>query len=114
MNETTNSVIRLYYQPQSFPCGPNSACCGPVGQSEEEVRGYVSALVNRFPGVQVELIDVSQKLRAGRDSPALKILNTFGTAACPVFTVNDEVISIGPPAMSELIPLLAEKLQVKA
>ena len=108
------TTIRLYHTPQSFPCGPASTCCGPVGQSEEELQGYLSELRKGLPGVLVELIDVSQKLRIGRDLPVLKLINTFGMSACPIFTVNDEVVSMGPPAMSELIALLAEKLPVRS
>lgn len=111
-DETT--TIRLYHTPQSFPCGPNSTCCGPVGQSEEELQGYVSELRKFFPGIRVDLIDISKKLRMSRDLPALELINSFGKSACPIFTVNGEVVSIGPPAMPELVVLLAEKLQVKA
>lgn len=56
------AIIRHYYVPQTFPCGPQSSCCGPVGQSEDELRQYKTKLETRLPGVQVERIDVSQKL----------------------------------------------------
>lgn len=110
MSETTNNVVRLYFQPQSFPCGPNSSCCGPAGQSEEELREYRRALEAGLPGVELELVDASQRLNLGRDLPVIRLLNTFGAAACPIFTVNGEVISMGPPALEELIPLIQEKL----
>lgn len=110
MTETASHVVRLYYQPQSFPCGPNSACCGPVGQSEEELREYRRAFEAGLPGVKLELVDASQRLNLGRDLPVIKLLNTFGAAACPIFTVNGEVISMGPPVMDELVALVKAKL----
>lgn len=110
MSESAHNVVRLYYQPQTFPCGPNSSCCGPVGQSEEDLRAYRQALEARLPGVPVELVDASQRLNLGRDLPVIKLLNTFGAAACPIFTVNGEVVSMGPPEMEELAALLKAKL----
>ncbi|NWG13456.1 MAG: hypothetical protein HXY20_07990 [Acidobacteria bacterium] len=106
----TNSMIRLYYMPQSFPCGPGSSCCGPVGQSEEELREYVVQLESSLPGVKIQPIDMSQKLNLGRDLPAIKLLNTFGAAACPIFVLGGDVVSMGPPSIPELAHLLQERL----
>lgn len=106
----TRPAIRLYYLPQSFPCGPQSSCCGPVGQSEEELREYIIQLESGLPGVQVQTVDVSKKLSLERDQPAVKLLNTFGLAACPVITLNGEVVSMGPPSIPELISALRVKL----
>src|SRR3990167_1917233 len=92
-------TVRLYYFPQSFPCGPQSSCCGPVGTSREELAQYVRELESALPGVMVEAIDASGKLTLGRDLPVIKLLNTFGAAACPIFLVNGEVVSMGPPAL---------------
>lgn len=108
----TNSIIRLYYLPQSYPCGPQSACCGPVGQSDEELRDYMIQLESSLPGIKVQTIDMSQKLNLGRDLPAVKLLNTFGGAACPIFMVDREVVSMGPPSIPELIELVRAKLEV--
>lgn len=107
----TDSIIRLYYLPQSFPCGPQSSCCGPVGQSDEELRQYLIQLESNLPGVKVQTIDVSQKLSLGRDLPAVKLLNTFGAGACPIFMVRSEVVSMGPPSLPELVELLKAKFE---
>lgn len=114
MSETAKTVVRLYYQPQSLPCGPNSSCCGPVGQDEWEMLGYSTELEHRVQGIKVEVVDASQRLNLGRDLPVIKLLNTFGAAACPIFTVNDEVVSMGPPAMDELVTLVREKISFPA
>jgi hypothetical protein len=104
-------VVRLYYWPQSFPCGPQSSCCGPVGQSREEIESYVRRIGSDLPGVTVETFDVSAKLRLERDRPVIKLVNTFGVAACPIFVANGEVVSMGPPAMAELMDLLRARLR---
>ena len=114
MNQTTPTVVRLYYQPQSFPCGPNSSCCGPVGQAEWQVLEYSAYLEQQVPGVKVEVVDASQRLKLGRDLPAIKLLKTFGAAACPIFAMNSEVISIGPPVMDELVALVKERIAASA
>lgn len=103
--------VRLYYAPQTFPCGPQSACCGPVGQTEAELQDYRQRLREALPEVELELIDVSRPLQLGRDATVIRLLNTFGQAACPIFAVNGEVVSMGPPAIAELVDLIKAKLQ---
>ena len=103
-------TIRLYYVPQSFPCGPQSACCGPSGQTEEELRTYQNQLQEALPGVELQTIDLTRRTNLGRDLPALKLYNTFGPSACPVITVNGEVVSMGIPSMPELVGLVKAKL----
>lgn len=116
MSQTINQsrTVRLYYVPQTFPCGENSTCCGPIGQSEEELRQYKTVIEQSLPGVAVQLINVSKesgaKLNMGRDAAVFKLLNSFGYQACPIFAVNGEVVSIGPPAVSELVSLLKAKV----
>ncbi|MBE7557754.1 hypothetical protein HS125_01890 [bacterium] len=109
-----SNTILLYYAPQSFPCGENSSCCGPTGQSPEELAQYQSALEKAFPSVKVELINVDKasggRLNLNRDAAAIKLLNSFGPAACPIIAVGGEVVSIGPPVLEELTALLGEKL----
>lgn len=103
-------TVRLYYVPQTFPCGPQSSCCGPVGQTEAEIAEYTARLREALPEVAVEAIDASRPLKLGRDGPVIRLLNTFGQAACPIFTVNGDVVSMGPPALSELVDLIRARL----
>ncbi len=110
MGETNHHRVRLYFAPQSFPCGPDSACCGPVGQSAEEVASLVTAIEAGVPGVSVETVDVSKPLRMDRDAPVFRLLNAFGLQACPMFGFDGEVISMGPPAVDELVALIRSKL----
>lgn len=109
MNET-GPAVRIYYLPQQFPCGPSSACCGPIGQTAAELEGYVATLRAAIPGCEPEVIDASGKLHLGRDLPAIKLLNAFGAAASPIFMVGGEVVSMGPPDLTELVGLIGQKL----
>jgi hypothetical protein len=43
MNEK-NKVIKIFTMKQEFPCGPQSTCCGPVGQTEEEISELKNAI----------------------------------------------------------------------
>lgn len=107
-------TVLLYYAPQAFPCGENSTCCGPTGQTEQELQQYRAAVEQALPDVQVQTINVDKasggKLKMNRDLAVFKLLNNFGYAACPIFAVNGEVISMGPPVIDELVGLVKEKL----
>lgn len=109
MNES-KPIVRIYYLPQSFPCGPQSSCCGPIGQSDEELRSYIIELEQSVPGIAVETVDLTQRTRLGRDLAALKLYNTFGAAACPIIAVDGDVVSMGPPLMAEVVELIKKKL----
>ncbi len=103
-------LVRFYYAPLSFPCGPQSSCCGPTGQSEEDLNAWVNALKTSLPGLQVETIDATSQLDPQRDQAAMSLLNTFGAAACPLVAVDGEVVSMGPPKMDELTTIIRSKL----
>ncbi len=107
-------VLRIYYVPQAFPCGPDSSCCGLIGQSQEELQQYRAEPEKALPGVAIETINADKasggKLDLRRDMPAIRLLNSFGYAACPIVVLNDEVISMGPPVLEELVTLVREKL----
>ncbi len=105
-----NKNVRLYFAPQSFPCGPDSSCCGPVGQAQEELEQWAQQIKAALPEVTVDFIDVTKPLRLDRDGAVIRLLNSFGLQACPIFAVGREIVSMGPPVTDELIPLIAAKL----
>lgn len=110
-----SKTIRVYTMPQEMPCGPASSCCGPIGQTEHEIAEMRREIEERVPGVQVEVINIRQeKLRVQRDVAVLKVLQMFGPVALPVLAVNGEVVSIGPPRISELAATLQTKLCASA
>lgn len=106
----SSRTIRLYYLPQSFPCGPSSSCCGPIGQSDEEIQGYIAGLQKVLGQVEVQTIDVTGRLDPVRDAAALRLLDSFGASALPIFAVDGEVVSMGPPSVDELVEILKGKV----
>ena len=95
--------VRLYFAPLSYPCGPKSSCCGPDGQSEEDVASWKTAIETEIPDVEVETIDVTQPPRPDRDEPVTKLLKSYGQQACPIIAIQDKVLSLGPPEFRELL-----------
>lgn len=108
--DTVSAVIRVYYAPQTFPCGQQSTCCGPMGQSKEELERYKVSLEKEFPGAHVRFIDASQQLDPKLDAAALNLIFAFGDSACPLFAVGEEIVSMGPPELSELAGIIRGKM----
>lgn len=103
--------LRIYTMPQEMPCGPASTCCGPIGQTEQEIEQLRRELAQVAPGVRIEVVNIRQeKLRVPRDAAVLKVIQTFGPVALPVLALDGQVVSIGPPQVSELVPALQAKL----
>ncbi len=105
------SHVRVYFTPPVNPCGEGATCCGPMGMSVEEAEALRAAVAAAVPGVPVELVDASRKLNLHRDGAVLRMVNTLGLAVYPVVTVGEEIVSMGPPAIDELAPLLRARLQ---
>lgn len=95
--------VRIYTMPQEMPCGPASSCCGPIGQTDEEIAQLRGGLEQMVPGVGVEVVNIrQQKLSLQRDAAALKVIQAFGPAALPVLAVDGQVVSLGAPKLPEL------------
>ena len=109
MSTDGTNVIRIFTIPLQTPCGPQATCCGPIGQSEEEVQRLKEHIEHGL-GVKVEVKDVllGEDMREHREISAL--YRTFGAMCLPIITVGDEVVSMGNPAPEEAIELLREKL----
>jgi hypothetical protein len=104
----TNKVVKIFTLEQQFPCGPNSSCCGPIGQSEQEVISLKSAIEEL--GLRVEMYDV-QRMKNLQDHPQVfKLFRTFGPQAIPVITVDNEVACIGQSQTGEIISAIKGKL----
>lgn len=102
MSEQAKNV-RIYTMPQEMPCGPASSCCGPIGQTDEEIAQLRGGLEQMVPGVGVEVVNIrQQKLNFQRDAAALKVIQAFGPVALPVLAVDGQVVSLGPPQLPEL------------
>ncbi|MEW6409997.1 MAG: hypothetical protein AB1488_07785 [Nitrospirota bacterium] len=102
-------TIKIYMMPLEYPCGPQSACCGPIGQSEEEIKG-LKETIERELRVNVGLIDVKKEGIRLSDSQVLKLLNTFGAMALPVIALDDKVVSMGNLSPQQAVQALRQKL----
>jgi len=106
--DKNNKVVKIFTLEQQFPCGPKSSCCGPIGQSEQEVMALKDAIEKL--GLGVEVYDV-QRMKNLQDHPQVfKLFRTFGPQAIPVITVDNEVACIGQSQTGEIISAIKGKL----
>jgi len=111
MGQNSNhKVVHLFTMPQQFPCGPTAACCGPVGQSEEEIRKLKESIAKEL-NVPVEVRNVTDGKDMRDFRPISGLLRTFGPSSLPFIAIGDEVVSMGNPAPEEAVAALREKLE---
>ncbi|MHC5054914.1 MAG: hypothetical protein ACYTKD_09375 [Planctomycetota bacterium] len=108
MPEAEQDVVGVFTMPREFPCGEGSSCCGPVGQTDEEVSALTSAL--EAIGARVEVHNV-KKVDVLRDHPnVFKLIRTFGAAALPVLTVGGKVVGMGAGPIDKTVNAVKECL----
>ncbi|MCM8823373.1 MAG: hypothetical protein NC822_01710 [Candidatus Omnitrophica bacterium] len=103
-----NKVVMIFTLPLRFPCGPNASCCGPIGQSEEDIKRLSDAIKNL--GVEVEIYDIMEDGFSRRFPAVANLLGSFGPGIVPVLAIGDEIISIGTPTPEEAVQVVKEKL----
>lgn len=107
MEKNGKKVAKIFTMEQQFPCGPNSSCCGPIGQSQEEVSLLKSA-IERL-GLEVEIYDI-KNLKSLQENPQVfKLFQTFGPQVIPVISLDNEVVSMGKSEISEVISAVRSK-----
>jgi len=100
--------VKIFTIEQQFPCGPNSSCCGPTGQSEQEVAALKNAIEKL--GLDVEVFDF-KKMKNPEENPQIfKLFSTFGPQAIPVITVGGDVASMGKLEINEIIAAIKSKI----
>lgn len=57
---TNDKTVRIFIMPQQFPCGPQSSCCGPIGQTEEEIQAIKTTIESEL-GCRVEVLNVMKR-----------------------------------------------------
>lgn len=101
--------VRIFTMPQEFPCGPQSSCCGPVGQTDEEIRA-LKDVVEKKLGMAVEILNVKdRRLMKGYGNIA-STLNSFGWGILPIVVLDDEVVSMGISSPDQVLDTLKEKI----
>ena len=94
--DKNGKVVKIFTLEQQFPCGPQSSCCGPIGQSEQEVMSLKNAIEKL--NVEIEIYDV-QKLKNLQEYPQVfKLFRTFRPQAIPVlgnfFTFSNKKLAL--------------------
>lgn len=92
--QNNSKVIKIFTMKQEFPCGPQSSCCRPVGQSEEEVLSLKNDIEKNL-NVAVEIIDIKKSKNLEHHPQIFELLKSFGLGATPIITVGDEVTCLG-------------------
>ncbi|MDZ7402275.1 MAG: hypothetical protein ONB37_19130 [candidate division KSB1 bacterium] len=95
-----NHVVKIFTMLQEFPCGVGSSCCGPIGQTEEEINAFKAGLEQKL-NVKVETFDVKDGKAMRDHREILGLLRSFGWGVLPIIFVGDEVVSMGVPASLE-------------
>jgi len=106
---TNNKNVKIFMIPQQFPCGPQSTCCGPIGQTEEEIQSLKNA-IEREIKCNVEVVNVMNEKEMRRHLEILQLIRSLGLMALPIITIDDEVVSMGNPKPEEAISAIREKI----
>lgn len=102
-------TVRIYWLPLQFPCGPDSDCCGPIGQSEQEIQSLKST-IEKETGCQVEVLNVTNGNEMGNHSQIVQLVQAFGPMALPIIALDGEVACMGTPTPEEAVSAIREKM----
>jgi hypothetical protein len=105
---SSGANVGLFVLPQEFPCGEGSTCCGPVGQTPEEIAALQAAL--EAAGVQVELHNATDGDVVRKHPAVARILGGVGPSATPICTVGEEVVSASSICVEDVVTAVREKL----
>jgi len=105
---TNHKTLRIFMMPQQFPCGPDSACCGPIGQTEEEVQNLKNVLEKEL-ACHVEVLNVTKGADMKDHLPIVRLFRSFGPMALPIIALDGEVVSMGIPTPEQAVLAVKEK-----
>lgn len=98
----SEKTVRIFMLPQEFPCGEQSSCCGPVGQSEEEIQSLKSSIEKEL-GYEVEVLNVKNDDDMRGHPRIAQLFQSLGAAALPIVALEDEVVSMGNCTPEEVV-----------
>jgi len=104
-----NRSVRIFMMPQQFPCGPQSSCCGSVGQTEEEIQSLKST-IEKETGCQVAVLNVANGGNVTDDPQIVRILDSFGAGALPIIALDSEIVSMGNPTPEQAVLAVRDKI----
>jgi len=106
MNDS--KILRIFMMPQEFPCGEQSSCCGPIGQSEQEIQNLKGGIEKELP-CKVEVLNVKNDDDMKNHPRIVQLLHSLGPKALPILTLDDEVVSMANPTPEKAIAAIREK-----
>jgi len=104
-----NKSVRIFMLPLQFPCGAEAACCGPIGQSEEEIQ-ILKSTIEKEIGCQVEVLNVTNGNEMGNHSQIVQLVQAFGPMALPIIALDGEVACMGTPTPEEAVSAIREQI----
>lgn len=105
-----SKVVRIFTMPLQFPCGPQAACCGPLGQSDEDIQNLKESIEKELSvGVEVKNVAKGEDMRDYRQISGL--FRSLGSMSLPIIAIEDEVVSMGNPTPEEAVTTLREKIK---
>ncbi len=105
----SNKTLRIFMLPREFPCGEQSSCCGPIGQSEEEIESLKSSIENQLD-YKVEVLNVKDDDVMKNHAQVVKLFRSLGPTALPILSLGDEVVSMAEIAPEKAIAAIREKV----
>ena len=90
----TNKNLNIFMHPQEFPCGENSSCCGPIGQSEEQIESLKGSIEKEL-GCEAEVLNVKNDDDMKNHPQVMQLFHSMGAAALPILALDDEIVSMG-------------------
>lgn len=103
-----NTTVKIFMLPQQFPCGPQSSCCGPIGQTVGEIQNLKDAIEAGL-GCTVEVIDIKDGGWMKDNPPVIRIIRSFGAMALPIIALNGDIVSMGKSSPDEAVIAIREK-----
>lgn len=100
-------TVKIYMMPIEYPCGPQSSCCGPIGQSDEMIQELRNAIEKEL-NLTVEVINV-RRIKIS-DASVIRLFNTFGPMALPIIALNSKILSMGTLMPEQTIQVIKENL----
>jgi hypothetical protein len=101
-------TVKIFTMVQQFPCGPKSTCCGPIGQSKEEIEALKSKITNDL-SYDVEVIDVTNFYLVETHYQVAQLLSSTGPSALPILTLGDDIVSMGRATPEMVVEAIREK-----
>lgn len=108
----TNKNLNIFMHPQEFPCGENSSCCGPIGQSEEQISNLKSSIEKEL-GCEANVLNMKNDDDMKNHPQVMQLFHSMGPAALPILALDDEIVSMGESDPEKVVAAIREKTKIE-